>query len=108
MREQGGLASHRRREVTADQSEVGTEAIGRGAAGDQAVHPGTAALVFARMPVGVEGAQEDAFLVAHIVVVHAGIPGGHSHLLFHADSVEAVDEVSEARYPALPWGASGQ
>ena len=58
MRQQRGLAADGRRQVAADQAQVRL-ASGR-IAGDQRVHPGAAALVFARKPVGVEASRESS------------------------------------------------
>ncbi len=70
MRQQRGLAVHGRRQIAADQAQMRL-ALGR-VAGDQRVHPGAAALVFARKPVGVEGAEIGCRAVAAIVVHRVG------------------------------------
>src|SRR5664279_6342643 len=77
------------------------EAIGGGTAGDQTVHPRAAALVFARVPVGIEAAQKGSFLVADIVIVHIGVPGGDAGFLFHPDAVEALHQFEESAHHAL-------
>jgi hypothetical protein len=65
----------------------------RGTAGDQRVHPRAAALVFARIPVGVEPADEFAVLVVNVVVADLRVPVGDALLFGHADAVEAVNQV---------------
>ncbi len=79
----------------------GSKRVGRGAAGDERIHPGAAALVFARKPVGVEAAQERAVLVVDVVVAHVRIPDGHAGFLGDADAVEPLDQVEHSGHHAL-------
>ena len=101
MGQHGGFAAHRRCEVAADQAQVWSEPVWRGPARDEAVHPGAAPLVFARIPVGVEPPQEFAVLIANVVVEHLRIPDRHAGLFRHLNTVEAVHQVEEAGHHAL-------
>src|SRR5580692_9781223 len=83
MREQRRLTAQRFAEVAADEAQVRLKAAVRRAAGDQRIHPGAAALVFARIPVGVESADESTVLVVDVVIGNLLVPSGHA--LFFAD-----------------------
>ena len=54
VRQERGVIFDRRGKVSADQTEVRFKAIRGGAPGEKRVHPCTAALVLARIPIGVE------------------------------------------------------
>jgi len=101
MREQGGLVGERRGEIAADQAQVGVEARRRRAAGDERVHPGSAALVLTRVPVGVETAQGGTVAVIDCVVADLDVPGGHAALFHHPDAVETAGQLEQARHHAL-------
>ena len=58
MRQQRRLVSDRRREIAADQAQVRLEAVGVGPPVMKRIHPGAAALVLARIPVGIKAAQQ--------------------------------------------------
>ena len=76
MREQRGLAIDGRRHVAANEAKVqaAVALAARRHAHLEVVHPGTAAFRVTRMPVGVERADVDALLVAHLVEFHFRVP----------------------------------
>ena len=82
--QQGRPAAGGRRQIAADQAQVRAEAAGGRTAGDQRVHPGAAALVFARIPVGVKAAQERPGFVVDVVVARLRIPNRNAGLFRHA------------------------
>jgi len=111
VREQGGLALHRRGHVAAHQADVrlAGPAGDRRQAGAQRVHPRAAALRLARVPVGEEAAAQAAVPVEHLEVPHLGVPrlggprrGGAARLeeaggpAFDADAEEALAEPEHA------------
>lgn len=71
---------------------------GRGLAGFEVVHPGSAAFGFARVPVGVEGAEVIAGgVVVDFVELHLGVPGFRFGGL-NFDAKEAGGEIEEAAH----------
>ena len=99
--EQCRAAAGRRVDVAAHQPEMRLEALGRRTAGDQRPHPGAAALVLPRIPVGVEAAQQRAALVADGVVFHRRIPNRRARLFDYADAEQPLDQIEQARDRAL-------
>ena len=70
-------------------------------AGDQRVHPGAAALVLARIPVGIETSQQRAVLVVDRVVLRPRIPDRRARLLGHAHAEQAPGDLEHAVDHAL-------
>src|ERR1700759_1985991 len=89
VRQQRGLVADRRRKIAADQSQVRLESVSGGAAGQQAVHPGAAALVLSRIPIGVESAEKRSVFVVDVVKLDVLVPSGNMLLFGDANSIEA-------------------
>ena len=102
VREQSRFVTPGGREVAADHAQVRLEGTtGERAAGAQVVHPGALALLLARKPVRIEGAQQDAFLVPDLVVAHVrmpdpGVRGGRDRQAEHA-----LDDAEHPMHDAL-------
>src|SRR5687768_582298 len=103
MGEERRLASDRRGKVAADQSEVRAKLIGGGAAGDQGIHPGAAALILAGIPVGVEAPEEHTVFVADVVIAHLRIPYRNVPFLGDVNSVQAVYETEQTLSHFFQW-----
>ena len=106
MRQERRPGAEGRCQVAADQAQVRLErarlqAVGHGAAGDQGIHPGTAALVFARVPVGIKAAQESAVPIMDIVVADLRVPYRHAGPFGYPDAVQPVDQVEKSGQDAV-------
>ena len=101
MGQQRGLAAGGRGQIAAVQPQVGSEALGSGAAGDQRVHPGAVALVLAREVVGVVGPEVGSVGVLQPVGVDTFVPNGHSGRRSDADPEELVRHFKESLQNAL-------
>ena len=81
--QQRGLVADRRRQISADQAEMRAHA---GNPRQEGVHPGPAALVLARVEIGVERAQLRSIrFIADGVVAHLRIPGRKAGFLLDRD-----------------------
>src|SRR5688572_11491811 len=96
MREQRGLAVHRRRQVSADQSQMGLPPLFSGGSGKKRIHPRASPLVLTREPISVERTQAAPVLVINRVEAHGWIPNRRARLFLNLDSVKPVDHVEHS------------
>ena len=80
-------------------------AVGARAAGDQVIHPGAPRFDFARIPVGVKGADMPAPRIVNVVKVHLRMPGldlpGARSLMLRPKA--ATGEVEQPGNHPRPW-----
>src|SRR4051794_4156024 len=97
MRQQSGLVANRRRDVSADQSDMGFEAAIRfGMPRQESVHPCAAAFVFPGKPVCVERADPRSVAVDDGVILNCGVPNRGTRVFDHPDSKEPVRELEHS------------
>src|SRR5882757_9766557 len=89
MSEQRWTILHRRRKVAANETGVRLQAVSVRNSSDERIHPGPAALAFARIPVGIECADQAVALrpvfIGDLVVLHFRMPGWNAGFLHHAN-----------------------
>src|ERR1700757_4711699 len=98
MGEEGGPSLGWPGNVSADGGNMRLESIGRWTTGEESVHPGSAALVFAGKPVGVEAAQNGSVLVPDALILRFGIPGCYSSLLLNPNPVESARDLEQSSH----------
>src|SRR5271154_6519009 len=71
--------------------------------GEEGIHPGSAALVFAGKPIRVESSEEKVCFVADLVVLDVGVPTGDAGLFRNRYPVQPLDDFEHAGDDALGW-----
>ena len=107
MRQQRWRVVNRRRQIAANESEMGLATIR--IAGDERVHPGAAALVLARKPVRVEAAQKLARRsILHPVIFDCRIPAGTPGSAITLMPKNAAEDIEHAGHHSIQFKVGPQ